>query len=74
MGDLNGRHYRALRRLSTKDDQTLALPGQTCERVPASSLAPLLASGKIESLESTTTVITEDVWRDLGRPAAVGEV
>lgn len=44
---MNGRHFIALRRLSTKDDTTLAVPGETCERVPVSSLPGLLASGKI---------------------------
>jgi hypothetical protein len=45
---MNGKDYRALRRLSTRDDVTLAHVGETCERVPASSLPGLLASGKIE--------------------------
>lgn len=48
MAKLNGKDFRALRRLSTKDDTTLADVGETCERVPATSLAALLASGKIE--------------------------
>jgi hypothetical protein len=46
--ELNGKDFRALRRLSTKDDVTLAEVGETCARVPVKSLAPLLASGKIE--------------------------
>jgi hypothetical protein len=45
--DLNGKDYRAAVRLSTKDDETLAEVGETCERVPVVSLAPLLASRKI---------------------------
>ncbi len=65
MPDLNGRDFRALRRLSTKDDRTLAEVGDTCERVPASSLAPLLASGKIEPVARPAT---EAEWVDLGRP------
>ena len=44
---MNGRNFRALRRLSTKANETVAEVGQTCERVPASSLPALLASGKI---------------------------
>lgn len=44
---MKGADYIALRRLSTKDDRTLAMPGETCERVPESSLPWLLASGKI---------------------------
>jgi hypothetical protein len=47
-GAMNGLDYVALRRLSAKDDTTLAEVGQTCERVPASSLPGLLASGKIK--------------------------
>lgn len=45
---MNGAHYRALRRLSNAADETLAQVGETCERVPESSLPLLLASGKIE--------------------------
>ena len=44
---MNGVDYVALRRLSTRDDETLAVVGETCDRVPASSLPGLLASGKI---------------------------
>lgn len=54
VADLNGKDYRAVRRLSTRDDQTLALPGETCERVPASSLPALLASQKIERVPPAT--------------------
>lgn len=48
---LDGANFRARVRLSTKDDVTLALVGETCERVPISSLAGLLASRKIAPLE-----------------------
>jgi len=44
---LNGTHYRALVRLSTRANVTLAEPGETCARVPVESLPMLLASGKI---------------------------
>jgi hypothetical protein len=47
VADLKGKDFIALRRLSTKDDRTLAVVGETCENVPVASLAPLLASGKI---------------------------
>ena len=43
-----GARTRAVRRLSTKDDRTLAEVGETCERVPASSLPGLLTIGAIE--------------------------
>ena len=46
---MNGKDFIALRRLSDKDDNTLADVGETCERVPAVSLPSLLANGsKIE--------------------------
>lgn len=48
MTDLQGKHYRALRRLSDQGNHTLAEVGETCERVPVTSLPALLASGKIE--------------------------
>lgn len=44
---VTGADYLACVRLSGADDVTLAVPGETCERVPASSLPGLLASGKI---------------------------
>lgn len=48
MADQDGRQFRALARLSDKDDGTLAEVGETCERVPASSLPWLWANGVIE--------------------------
>lgn len=45
---LNGADYCAVRRLSTRDNETLADVGERCDRVPVESLAPLLASGHIE--------------------------
>jgi len=48
MTELKGKNFRAVRRLSTAADETLAEEGETCERVPVQSLAPLLASGHIE--------------------------
>lgn len=59
MAELKGKDYIALRRLSTKDDQTLAVPGETCERVPASSLPSLLASGKIRIADAEVTPVTD---------------
>jgi hypothetical protein len=58
---LNGKHFRARVRLSTKDDETLAEAGETCERVPVASLPGLLASERIEPIDAA--------WTDLGRPA-----
>jgi len=63
VADLQGTDFRARVRLSTKDDETLALAGNTCDRVPVSSLKGLLASGQIEPVEAA--------WADLGRPDAV---
>lgn len=47
---LNGADYRAVRRLSDRDNVTLAEVGEPCDRVPAESLEALLASGHIEPL------------------------
>jgi len=46
--ELNGADYRAVHRLSDRENTTLAEVGEPCDRVPAESLAPLLASGHIE--------------------------
>ena len=54
---MNGADYRARVRLSTKDDTTLAEVGETCERVPASSLPGLLTSRKIEPVSPTVQPI-----------------
>jgi hypothetical protein len=43
-----GRDYIAVRRLSTKEDVTLAEPGATCENVPEGSLGWLLDRGWIK--------------------------
>jgi hypothetical protein len=45
---MEGKNYVALRRLSNRDDVTLAAVGETCERVPITSLPGLLKSGRIE--------------------------
>lgn len=44
---MNGANYIAQVRLSTKQDELLALPGETCDRVPASSLPWLAEQGLI---------------------------
>jgi hypothetical protein len=43
--ELKGKDFIALRRLSDAAGRTLADVGETCERVPASSLPGLLAHG-----------------------------
>lgn len=60
---MTGKDFRARVRLSTKADVTLADVGETCDRVPPASLPGLLASRKIERVETA-----EAAWRDLGRP------
>ena len=45
---LVGSDYVALVRLSTKDNRTVALPGQGCDNVPTVSLPWLLDRGKIK--------------------------
>lgn len=47
---MKGSDYVAVVRLTTKGDpvpEVLAMPGETCERVPAASLGWLLADGLI---------------------------
>lgn len=68
MPEWHGRNFRAMTRLSTRDNRTLALRGETCERVPAASLPLLLESGKIAPVSTVTSIVTEADWRDLGRP------
>lgn len=52
---MTGAEYRATVRLSTKDDVTLAEPGETCERVPDASLAWLLTQGLIEPVAESVS-------------------
>ena len=49
---LVGSDYTATVRLSTKDNRTLALPGESCEDVPTVSLGWLLARGKIKEAKN----------------------
>lgn len=51
---MNGADYVATVRLSTKENLTLAEPGQTCERVSASSLGWLAEQGLIVSIAPVT--------------------
>jgi hypothetical protein len=51
VAELQGKDFVARVRLSDRRDTTLAVEGQTCERVPASSLAGLLADGAIAPVE-----------------------
>lgn len=60
VADLQGHDFRARVRLSTPDDETLALAGEPCARVPVESLAWLLAGGQIEPVDAA--------WMDLSRP------
>lgn len=46
-----GAAYRAVVRLTTKDRTVLALPGESCAQVPASSLPWLLEQGLIEPVQ-----------------------
>lgn len=51
MTALDGRRLIARVELTTKDGRVLAKPGQTCERVPATSLSWLLEQGLIAPKE-----------------------
>lgn len=66
---LQGEDYRALRRLSDRDNVTLADVGETCARVPASSLPALLASGKIELVVERRADLTTAVEPPRSRKA-----
>jgi hypothetical protein len=55
---VNGADYIAKVRLSTRADETLALPGERCDRVPAQSLPWLAEQGLIE-LAPATNVCSE---------------
>lgn len=44
---VKGSDYTAVRRISDANDRTLAAPGESCDRVPATAIAGLLASGDI---------------------------
>lgn len=46
--DPPGAAYRAVVRLTTKDRAVLAMPGELCTQVPASSLPWLIEQGLIE--------------------------
>ena len=48
---MDGKNFVATVRLSTKANDTLALPGERCDRVPASSLPWLLEQGLIEPVK-----------------------
>ncbi len=51
---LVGSDYVAMVRLSTKDNRTVALPGEGCDKVPTVSLSWLLRSGKIKKASPVT--------------------
>ncbi len=47
---LEGADFVAIVRISSRDDETLAAPGQTCERVPAHLLALFEQRGNIKRI------------------------
>ncbi len=51
---LVGSDYVAVVRLSTKDNRSLALPGERCDNVPPGSLGWLLDRGKIKKASAVT--------------------
>lgn len=48
---MKGSDYVAVRRLTNREGEVLAMPGATCERVPESSLSWLLDRGWIKAGE-----------------------
>lgn len=57
---MNGRDYRAVVRLSTAANETVAAAGETCERVPASSLPWLLEQRLIEPVVDRERETTDE--------------
>lgn len=53
---MTAKDYIATVRLSTKSNETLAMPGETCERVPVDSLTWLSAQGLIVERERAPDV------------------
>lgn len=53
---MSGGDFVAVVRLSTKANVTLALPGETCERVPAASLEWLERGGRICRVTAEVTL------------------
>lgn len=57
---MTGADFRALVRLSSKANDTLADVGKTCERVPAESLPWLLATGRIEPVDQAWVDLSQE--------------
>lgn len=65
---LNGQDYVARVRLSDAADRTLAVPGETCARVPAASLVWLLEQDLIEPAPLVTEAAPEPLSVDEQEP------
>ena len=52
--------YIAVRRISTRDDVTLAEVGEACDRVPAEALGWLEDSGAIRAAGAEPAVVERD--------------
>jgi hypothetical protein len=72
---MTGADFVATVRLSTRDNTTLALPGESCDRVPAASLAGLYASGKITAKvrDGKPSPVVDEIKAHKGRKAAPKE-
>jgi len=58
--------YVAVRRISTRDDETLAAVGETCDRVPADALEWLEASGAIQVAGAEPAIVEDTADDDEG--------
>lgn len=56
VAELNGKDFRALTRISSRDNTTVAEIGETCERVDPSALGWLLQGKSIERIEPAAVV------------------
>lgn len=68
MPGLSGADYVALVRISTKENETLAAVGQTCERVPAHLLELFEQRGKIKRAPRLRPAPKAVVDKEEGKP------
>lgn len=62
---LRGNDFRALNRISDRDDNTLAAIGETCEKVDPNALGWLLVQGHIEPVAPSPSPLERAVADDV---------
>jgi hypothetical protein len=58
---MNGADYVAMTRITTKAGDVLAMPGETCERVPTNALAVLAGGGSIAIVSDVALNASETI-------------